>query len=372
MSSPTEPNSYTIHITPEQRDALLSREYDLQELKQTLQPIRDVFDKYGFVLVRNLLDESLQQRVCKASESLMNNTDKGKLFTSLEFGPVFNTEETSFREVAIKSAIPALVARVLLSDDDTDTTTLRLLKDAFMAKGKEEKHCGWHVDDQVFWPTDANSSGVNVWIALNDIPKQYGGGLAISPKSHTAKWREEGYESIGSTPILTPEGVTPEWLMKTFGRTCDIENLNKEVNDIIEASKLELDYEAGDCLFCHRWLYHRSVPVNALGQEYYTDDTTLSRYTIRYERGNAKLLKGISLEPSVLMNTDNSGKTLDMICKSEPYYPQCWPRLDDGDQESRMDDIARNILPLAQVKKSKLVKEMMTRAVETKTGSYSS
>ena len=47
MSS-TEPNSYTFHITPEQRDAL-SREYDLQDLKQTLQPIRKCFDKYGFV-----------------------------------------------------------------------------------------------------------------------------------------------------------------------------------------------------------------------------------------------------------------------------------------------------------------------------------
>jgi len=367
-------NYYTFHITSEQRDALVSYEHDLEGHKQILQPIRECFDEYGFVLVRNLLDESLQQRICKASESLMNNTDKGKLFTSLEFGPVFNTEDISFREVAIKSAIPALVARVLLdTDDDKDTTTLRLLKDAFMAKGKEEKHCGWHVDDQVFWPTDANSSGVNVWLALDNMPKKYGGGLAICPRSHTAKWREEGYESIGSTPMLTPEGVTPEWLMKTFGRTCDIENLNKELNDIIEASKLELDYEAGDCLFCNRWLYHRSVPVNALGQEYYTDDTTLSRYTIRYERGNAKLLKGISLEPSVLMNTDNSGKTLDEICESDPFYPQCWPPLEeDVDQESRMDDIARNILPLAQVKKTKLVKEMMTQAVKTKSDAYSS
>ena len=374
MSS-KESNYYTFHITSEQRDALVSHEHDLEGHKQILQPIRNAFDEYGFVLVRNLLDESLQKRICKASESLMNNTDKGKLFTSLEFGPVFNTEETSFREVAIKSAIPALVARVLLldTDDDTDTTTLRLLKDAFMAKGKEEKHCGWHVDDQVFWPTDANSSGVNVWIALNDMPKKYGGGLAISPRSHRAKWREEGYEAIGSTPLLTPDGVTPEWLMKTFGRTCDIENLNKEVNDIIEASKLELDYEAGDCLFCKRWLYHRSVPVNALGQEYYTDDTTLSRYTIRYERGNARLLKGISLEPSVLMNTDNSGKTLDTICESDgPHYPQCWPPLDYGVQESKMDDMTKNILPLAQVKKTQLVKEMMAQAVKAKTDAYSS
>jgi len=357
-----------------QRDALLSRKHDLQDLKQTLQPIRECFDEYGFVLVRNLLDESLQQRICKASETLLNNTDKGKLFTSLEFGPVFNTEDTSFREVAIKSAIPALVARILLSDDDTDTTTLRLLKDAFMAKGREEKHCGWHVDDQVFWPTDANSCGVNVWIALDDMPKKYGGGLAISPMSHIAKWREAGYESIGSTtPMLTPKGVTPEWLMKTFGRTCDIENLNKEVNDIIEASKLELDYEAGDCLFCNRWLYHRSVPVNALGQDYYTENTALSRYTIRYERGNARLLKGISLEPSVLMNTDNSGKTLDTICERDgPYYPKCWPPLDEDDQETRMNDIARNILPLALVKKTQLVKELMTQAVKNKTDASSS
>ena len=79
------------------------------------------------------------------------------------------------------------------------------------------------------------------------------------------------------------------------------------------------------------------------------------------------------MEPSVLMNTDNSGKTLDEICESDPFYPQCWPRLEeDVDQESRMDDIARNILPLAQVKKTKLVKEVMTQAVKTKSDAYSS
>ena len=73
------------------------------------------------------------------------------------------------------------------------------------------------------------------------------------------------------------------------------------------------------------------------------------------------------------MNTDNSGKTLDTICESDgPHYPQCWPPLDYGVQESKMDDMTKNILPLAQVKKTQLVKEMMAQAVKAKTDAYSS
>ena len=61
-----------------------------------------------------------------------------------------------------------------------------------------------------------------------------------------------------------------------------------------------------------------------------------------------------------------------MKCESDgPYYSKCWPPSDDDDQESRMEEMATKILPLAQVKKTQLVKEM-TQAVKTKTDAYSS
>jgi len=74
-----------------------------------------------------------------------------------------------------------------------DDETLRVIKDAFLAKGSEEAHCGWHVDDATFWPATAldASKGINSWIALDDIPASGGGGMAVSPESHQAEWRHE-------------------------------------------------------------------------------------------------------------------------------------------------------------------------------------
>ena len=111
---------YIFTITPEQRNALLSPENDLNNsLRETLQPLKDTFDEQGFVLVRGLLDESLLQRLCNASQTLGGPT-QGSLFSSLEFGPVFNTEEKVYRDTSMYSSIPAMIARVLLRTKDNE------------------------------------------------------------------------------------------------------------------------------------------------------------------------------------------------------------------------------------------------------------
>merc|ERR1712176_990540 len=142
----------------------------------------------GVIVIRGLFDHDLMDRLEKDSQALDENNFKGQTFANLKFGPVFSN--TALREVALSSAIPRFVATVLLDMDkdvvrnDKDTvspasSTLHLLKDAFLAKGGEKKCCGWHVDDQGFWPTNARSEpGVNAWIAIDDMPAKHGGGLA--------------------------------------------------------------------------------------------------------------------------------------------------------------------------------------------------
>eukprot|EP00581_Thalassiosira_minuscula_P016415 CAMPEP_0183715220 /NCGR_PEP_ID=MMETSP0737-20130205/9544_1 /TAXON_ID=385413 /ORGANISM="Thalassiosira miniscula, Strain CCMP1093" /LENGTH=384 /DNA_ID=CAMNT_0025944309 /DNA_START=66 /DNA_END=1220 /DNA_ORIENTATION=+ len=352
-------------LTPEQRNALLSSQ-DEEALDPSLvESIRGTFEKEGYVLVRGLLDEQVQRNLCKAGEELSKSTSYSpKSFSVVEFGPAFNVEEKVFRDTSLNSTIPALVGKILLGIDDTHKTptkesilSLRLLKDAFMAKGKEEKHCGWHVDDTFFWPTNSSSAGVNVWIALDEIPAKYGGGMAVSPRSHTAEWREKAYTTIGSIPSLPPEGITPSTI--SIGQTCEMASLNPEMNASIEASKLEFDYQPGDCLFCHRWLFHRSVLINEEGLAHYGNNSALKRYTVRYERSNAQLLRGLCLEPCILMNPDNTGRSLDEVCQHDgPFYPRCWPPLDNDarrDQESEMERLAKEVLPEAQIKKGKLM-----------------
>mmetsp|Transcript_24832 Transcript_24832/g.44664 ORF Transcript_24832/g.44664 Transcript_24832/m.44664 type:complete len:370 (+) Transcript_24832:186-1295(+) len=355
----------TFTITPEQRNALLSK--DDQQIGAAFLSMRETYEREGFVRIRGLLDDQLLKRICSAGEALTDTASLGNLFTSLDFGAIFNFQDDgkvngdAFRETALDSAIPAFIAKVLLRipDEEEDNTTLRLLKDAFMAKGKEQKHCGWHVDDYGFWPTDSSSTGVNSWLALDDMLSKYGGGMAVSPRSHTAEWRQQAYETIGSTPVIPPEGVD---FTKPIGQTCDMASLDPDLNERIESTKLEMDYKAGDCLFCDRWLFHRSVAMNDEGLDYYGDDVALKRYTIRYERGTARLINGISFEPAILLNPDNSGKTLDDVCESDgPYYPLVSPPLDERRcqvQKSKMKSLAQERFPAVQEKKNQVMKEI--------------
>ena len=81
----------------------------------------------------------------------------------------------------------------------------------------------------------------------------------LDPIQLNAERRQATYKTIGSTPTLPPEGITPNsTLMETIGQTCGMESLNQEVNGRIESSELELGYQPGDCLFCHRCLFHGS------------------------------------------------------------------------------------------------------------------
>ena len=360
----------TFTITPKQRNALLSND-DGQQLNAAFLSIRESYEREGFVLIRGLLDEQLLGRVRRAGKALAEASKASNKFTALDFGAIFNFDSdggvdgNAFRETALESAIPAFVAKVLLrisEEKEEEATTLRLLKDAFMAKGKEQKHCGWHVDDMGFWPCQANTSGVNSWLALDDMPSQFGGGMAVSPRSHNSDWRTKAYETIGSTPILPPSGLSMDMLAnKPTLQTCDMSSLDPKLNNQIESTKMEFDYKSGDCLFCHRWLFHRSVAINDQGLKHYDDDMALKRYTIRYEKGNAKLVKGVSLEPSILLNQDNSGKTLDDVClRDGPYYPQCYGlhSKDYQTQTLQMKSLADEKFPAAQEQKKRLFKEI--------------
>ncbi|CAB9519270.1 expressed unknown protein [Seminavis robusta] len=371
-------------LSADQRKALLSNDSSEFEaaFDKIMSEIRATFDAEGFVLIRGLLEEEPLERLCEDGQKVADLVKLGSTFTSLKFGPIFSFPDASekdvvcgqaFRDVAMRSTIPAFIARVLFynqqGDDNNKDASLRLLKDCFLAKGKEQRFCGWHVDDSGFWPTDSQSNGVNVWISMDSMPAKYGGGLAISPKSHTAEWRQHAYETIGSTKIFPPEGVDVDGPMfkQVFGKTCSMSTLDPELNERIESSKIEYDYQKGDCLFCTRWLFHRSVQINEEGLKHYDNqECALKRYTVRYERGSAKLVRGLSVETAVLADKENSGKTLDDVCKaSGPFYPQCWPMLTDPqEQEAKMKSLATGAFPAVEVKRQDIMKDMQARMAQ--------
>ena len=393
-----EPGAGMIYrITPQQRESLLSSNTkDFQSgFASLLHDIRKTFEKEGLVLIRGLFEDQLLQRLCQEGQLIAQDRHHVTTFSSLRFGPVFSfpnkeeEEENSqedqakvvtgqpFRETALTSAIPAFIARVLLGWDDDESNTnvssnkLRLLKDAFMAKGREQDFCGWHVDDIGFWPTSAESDGINVWVALDDMPSHYAGGLAVSPQSHNADWRHDAYHAIGSVKVLPPEGVELGSPSSPKVQTCSMSTVDPLLHDKIEATKVVFDFQKGDCLFCTRWLFHRSMPINEEGLKYYemqNMEPLLKRYSIRYVPGTAHMIRGLCTEPCVLLNPETSGQSLDKICDSQegedggmskPFYPQCWPRQPDSDdQEARIKALVMDQFVSVESKREEIMQKI--------------
>jgi ectoine hydroxylase-related dioxygenase (phytanoyl-CoA dioxygenase family) len=325
--------------------------------------IKKAYDKFGLVLVQGLLDDEIIARLGEAGDILIQQTTSSSTqFSTVKFGPIFADVRSVFREVALNSSIPKFIAKVLLHLNESGGSTLRVVNDVFLSKGKEEGYCGWHVDDLHFWPTSASTEttgtsstsgidgGINAWIAIDDIPSSEGGGLAVVPKSHIAKWRHDAYNIIGSIPAHPQEGFqNAQDLYSTFPTTtCDLAKVAPELSSLMDNEAVIFNFTKGDVLLMNRWLWHKSIPAK-LGKN--KQIHPLKRYTIRYDKGSTRVQKGYSTHLSVMFDTENSGKSLDEISqRSGPFFPQAFPEADAAEL-SQFHDLMENKFPAAEAQK---------------------
>jgi hypothetical protein len=362
-------------VTPVQREALFFGEFT-EIFEDETTEIRATFDKEGYVIIRGLVNDAMMNRLDAAAQVFLQeeNQTKPQTFSALKFNPIYlspPTNETTndvsmdaFREVALMSAIPSFIARVLM--DLPPNKTLRVLKDVFLAKGREENYCGWHVDDSFFWPACAHSTselpGVNAWIAMDDIPSKFGGGLAVAPKSHKAEWRQEAYETIGSTQTFPKGGHknVADLFSNAKTTTCNMAKAAPDLDARIDRTRHVFDFQKGDVLIHTRWIFHRSVPLTKAGAKHFKNvEPVIKRYSIRYEVGDAKLLGGFTLEPSVVLKPENAMKTLDEVSANDTaWYPKCWPQV-DANELAHLHEIVEEKLPAFEPLRQVLFREFL-------------
>ncbi len=255
--------------------------------------IHESFDRDGVIAIRGLLDPELLKALDGATEKIVQeqqsrNEEKKKIkpkvltgrgkrpqqFFTVGEGAMFELMENStspFVEVALQSNIPQIVADLLNFDSDESTdATLRVLRDIFLAKDEEEYICGWHVDDVGFWPAlveePGEPIGINVWIALDDMPIHKGGGFALAVGSHSTSWKEEAYDAIGSTHTYPRRGFNSsrDVLQNRPGNgTCNIEHTSPHLHRRMEETKRVYDIKGKNtrisCCFRSIFSAYRTV-----------------------------------------------------------------------------------------------------------------
>jgi hypothetical protein len=224
--------------------------------------------------------------------------------------------------------------------------------DIFLAKPVNQSGCDWHVDDHGFWPesylseashqSGKDQDGVNVWIALVDMPAIYQGAMALSAGSHKEPWRYEAFDAIGQNRTVdgghTKESIIAR--MEEKRRTgeialgaCEIEKIRPDLKAKMDEKKVILDVKRGDVIFSTRLLWHKTMDVTDKGKEYYASLglEVLNRYSIRYTAGTARLPKGWLAEWSAVSDPENAGSSLNDIVNKDGgflWYPQVWPTLE--------------------------------------------
>jgi hypothetical protein len=381
------------------------------------------FEKYrrdGFIKLSGILDDALVNEMKAAGDLIAKHSQKfPEYFSVVERGIIFDgglskvqdsdsllgfRSAETFRKVAFASKIPEIAAQLMQLDPATQN--MRVLRDLFLSKSIYQPGCDWHVDDQGehkiscyrkervvvisdimffefpfactgFWPESYLSSasetsgkdqdGVNVWIALDDMKKEYRGSMALSRGSHTVPWRFEAYHAIGQNRS-TDGGRSKEDIIRdleerrktgeaTLG-ACQINLTRPDLRALIEERGEILDVHRGDVIFSTRTLFHKTIDVTEEGARFYKSlgIDVLNRYSIRYAPGTARLPNGWMAEWSVVSSNANTARTLDEISDSDDvWYPKVWPQTED-DVDRKLDQLAEKRLNPA---KERVLAEIM-------------
>lgn len=363
---------------------------------------RQTFERDGCVVISGLLSKDELSHLVDSGQRIVDaeqNIKKGSLYFKIaERGimicgpsnPIMDDADEKadiaqgFRNVALRSKLPQVAAELMGLDTEKEET-VKVLRDIFLGKSvHEEKCCGWHVDDHSFWPQSyqhtnskeedatpdtgapaAATDGINAWIAMRDMPAQYGGSLGLAPGSHKAEWRHDAYESLGldfRKPAQTKEQVYQSIKENGF-LSCILDQTSPELSNQMDQVGHVPDLKCGDVIFHTRWLFHKTVPLTEEGKEYYTSPISetktdcLNRYSIRYVPGSAQLPSSFVNELSILSDPTNAGKALTQV--KDAWYPTVWPSVDD-DIDTKLLNLALGRIPDATKTMQSNLNELLT------------
>jgi hypothetical protein len=261
----------------------------------------ETYEKEGVVFIPGLLTQEDSVKLRDSGEYAMSRVFQiSKLFgTKLYSGLGFDVWRTS-PEVAsfALQSLPKIVAPILsYSTNPQNEVEFRLLKDALFRYKAGGQGCGWHVDDVGFWPTQEDSDGPTIWIALDELRVAEGGGIAL----------------VNKTLFEETSNVTLDFCRQAIKQnTCNMAVISPECNAQMEASKMEWDMKEGDAIIWNRWSFHRGVPATANVDP---DTFVKRRYSVRYTPYGSRA--GPMIHSSV-----GAGNLFD-----SPFYPRVWPKL---------------------------------------------
>jgi Phytanoyl-CoA dioxygenase (PhyH) len=272
---------------------------------------KESYIRDGAVIVRSLLPMDQAMLLRSAAEKAVSKSYSVlDLFVSNRYSKVaFDVWRTDqFYASLVLHNLPKIAAQIMTdqnSEENEGSFKIRLLRDAYFSYKSGGKGCGWHVDDMGFWPTKEDTSGLTMWIALDKMSVDDGGGLAVANMSLSQDWVSH------CRSVIRSKG------------TCDMESKSPDCHAKLEAIQMQWDMKPGDAILWDRWTFHRTVPSTISSIEVgELVPQKLARYSVRYVPSTARAFGSVhqSVQQDAYLDS--------------PYYPQVWPTLLDYETEA--------------------------------------
>ena len=234
-------------------------------------------NKEGFVLCKNLVNnEDLDFLIQEGKNTIKRSSlFNATTYTKIEF-------DTIHRNNRLKNITRNLPAKQIMENNKFSSIfggKTRVLKDAFFSLSPGLPECGLHVDDPYFWPSplyNLGHEGINIWIALSEYKKKYGGGLAVVKSSRKSKYFNKARKFIRTKDN------------NDIFMTCNLSKLDPKANKEFEKNMVTFDMNPGDAIIHNRWCFHKGDNFTNLGIQEFKEP--LMRYSIRYMPENSYYL----------------------------------------------------------------------------------
>ena len=231
--------------------------------REQVDKLKEEYEEKGYCQIKNFFSFYEIERIREILESAKekNEVSKEKVTLKLGKGGDIDTKDHAY-DLIKNDFVSSLIQRRLPSLNYITGKNIMIMHNALFSVEPNQTGLPWHVGVGSFSFTKTEDFGASIWIPLDEITKEYQGGMKyVSTKIFPGQFYYTIHDLHLKNNIKWDEskGDLNEYV--TNANTI----FNKITEDVIDYTIQdgyeEHEYNVGDVLFFNKYVLHRSVPL---------------------------------------------------------------------------------------------------------------
>ena len=231
--------------------------------QENLGQLKEEYQEKGYCQIREFFSASEIKILEEALETAKDKSEVSQEKVTLKIGKYEDIDTKDHAYDLVKyDFVSALLKRKLPFLNEITGKKIMIMHNAFFSVEPNQKGLGWHVGVGSFSFTKMDDFGASIWIPLDEITKEYRGGMQYVPiDAFPGKFLYTIHDLHLKNNIKWDEskGDLNEYVA---GANTIMNKITGDVIDYtIEDDYEEDQYKVGDVLLFNKYVLHRSVPL---------------------------------------------------------------------------------------------------------------